>query len=122
LSAIATYWEPITSGVVPDPGPDCPGLWIPEFGYTSRQVTAGAPADVASKRYRAASETMYTPPDSSTENEFVICSPRPSVRIVPDPGSIVPTTPRCETNHRRPDQSGRTDMSLSSTATTPLRS
>jgi hypothetical protein len=44
------------------------------------------------------------------------------VRTVPEPGSIVPTTPFCEMNHSVPDQSGSTEKSLSSTAVTPLRS
>jgi hypothetical protein len=36
--------------VVPDPASTCPGLWMPEFGYTSRQVTSGVPSASASKR------------------------------------------------------------------------
>jgi hypothetical protein len=50
LSAIATYSDPTTVGVVPEPGLTCPGFWIPEFGYSSRHVTTGAPAVFASNR------------------------------------------------------------------------
>ena len=62
---------------------------------------------------------MYTPPVSSTANEFPIGSWVSSALTAPLPGSIVPTIPLRETNQMRPAQSGMVANSLSLEGTTP---
>ena len=66
--------------------------------------------------------TMYTPPCSSTANEFEIVSPVSRTRTVSSSRPTVPTMPDFATNHSRPAQSGSTETILSSAASEPLRS
>ena len=80
------------------------------------------PVASASKRYIATSDTMKTPPVSSTANEFSISSPVARLRTVPVAGSTVPTMPPSVTNQIRPDQSGNADVILSIVGTTAVRS
>ena len=80
------------------------------------------PSAAASIRYSASSAAMYTPPVSSTANELLTGERRSVLRVRPLAGSTVTTLPRVDTTQIRPDQSGIAAMSLSSRATSPLRS
>ena len=115
---MATQPVPMSVGVVPEPKFTCPGLSRVPRSYASRQVTTGSRIGPASKRYMAWSETMNTPPVSSTANELPIASPaRRMVSTAPLAGSTVPTSAFTVTNQRSPLQSGRHEMmpSLGST-------
>ena len=87
-----------------------------------RHVTVGVPSAAASKRYSAASDTMYTPPVSSTAKELPIGSPVAMECTAPVPGSTVPTMPLADANQIRPDQSGSADRIASPEPTAPLTS